>query len=143
MKFASLIFLIVVLSPRAHAQTDSSSFPRTVEQCRAAATEWNDPVAWEEYKKANPDATARYIPNLHPDALPHQDSTKIGVRSVRELVLRRIKLSACERIDAKRLETYCEIDRFYLRVLSDRYANFLARHQLFQQFMSEDDQGGR
>lgn len=139
-----LLTLVIALPPVCWAQGQNKHpIPRTSQQCRTTTADWNNAKDKDEYEKAESASDTAYVLDPNSNAVPHPAPTKIGLIPARELVWRRGVLYACMRIDTARHDIYSEVDTFYLQVLFNRDTNYLARHQLYEQLLDEDDQGIR
>jgi hypothetical protein len=125
----ALVFLLAISATSVMAQQHAP----TVAQCRADVALWGNGIMVKEYYDAE---------NAHmEDGTP--DHTDVARLPVQEVILHRREMGDCASVDAENHVEYYEAARFYATVHSNRIFNFMARHNLWNQFRAEDAQGLR
>jgi len=111
--------------------TNSKKLPTfTVQQCRSDAQEWT-------LKEPPPWMTTLIVVNgqvrMMSPITPHTPITK--------LLDRIYEMTVCETVDAdfeKQFHTYSQMHKSYQQEQHSRYALFLMKHELIEQFLKED-----
>jgi len=103
------------------------------EQCRADLAVWYSPDMENEFYKAE---TVRVT-----DGTP--DRTETNRVLLPEIEARMHEMAECRNIDPAHSERYGSAFDFYEIVAGTRYYNFVLRHNLFEQLLSEDAEGKR
>lgn len=128
MKRFLLVFIMLLVIPA----TGQEHAP-TAAQCQADAAVWGDPAVMTEFRNAE----TAFLTNGTPDRTV---TNKLGYE---EIIARMTELLDCEKVDPPRTAKYGDVASFYHEVLSGRWYNFITRHNLWNQFQLEDNQGKR
>lgn len=115
----------------AHAQRHAP----TVEMCRADEAVWGRASDQQDYSHAQAEFATKGIPN----------STPVARETMKEIFARMNEMTDCASVDPApaRQNAYLAVMTFYAEVGADRYRSFILRHNLWNQFMEEDEKGLR
>ena len=103
----------------------------TPEQCKADADAWGIPTASVLFPNEAEFDRFSAATALNPNV------------TAKELEARMKQLSQCTRTDKTQDTRYAEANRAYAIASLLRFANFMKRHNLTEQFFAEDEQGKR
>jgi hypothetical protein len=101
--------------------------------CRADYATWHDTKELKDY----------YIQETQHIRDGTPNTNRIVQQSAQQVGKQLLEVSLCMSVDASNKDNYYEMHRFFSDVLSDRYRGFLARHNLWEQFIQEDIAGER
>jgi len=132
MKKAKLLLpLLLLFGPPMAGPGQVVQHAPTPEQCRADADAWGIPQ-WS-------------ILMQNQDKFTALANGMMGNRTVsaKELDARNAEFAQCEKTDIAFSGRYAQADRAYVIAELGRMADYMRRHNLMEQFYSEDDQGQR
>lgn len=69
--------------------------------------------------------------------------TAYATLPISEVKLRAFEMTDCARVDDTHFSNYHDAHEFYYGIFNDRLFRFMKRHNLFQQFTTEDAEGKR
>ena len=122
------LFMLFLLSLSVKGQVQHA---QTTEQCRADEHLWTSQLI--EYYKAETETMKNRSPNR---------SDLVNV-SFKELAGRSVEMGTCAAVDPSYTERYSDAGTGLQAVIADRFAHFLERHNLMNQFLDEDAAGKR
>jgi hypothetical protein len=107
------------------------------EKCHADLAIWYSNVMERDYRNAQ----TTFIKNGKTDTMPNKsDVAKVPIR---EVVARLKEMYECAKVVSDDSEPYYRAGAFYSDVFSDRFVDFVDRHELRPQLYEEDDEGKR
>jgi hypothetical protein len=111
----------------------------TVEQCRA------DGDAWKKISEAAADAQAKIAHAGRGDDIRKFDAAFHYLKRfpLSEISRRTDEMATCTQVDRQNQDMYLFVGVFLESEESNRYMNFLLRHNLWNDFVAEDAQGKR